>query len=421
MSDKENISGFRRALRHRTYATFAVGNFFSLSADWSNRIAIGWLTWQFTQSPAWLGVMSFSDLAPTVLMSPIAGVYADRFHPLKVCMAASAVNALAALVLVTLYITDLLSVWSLFAVVLCNGIGTAFGQPIRFALIPNLLPRADLSPAISLASITFNLSRFTGPMMAGFVLQHLNAGWAFAISAGFQTVFFTVLRMLKVSAEAPTARAKSSILNDIGEGVRYTASHPGIGPVMFLLLVSSVGTRPFIDLLPGFAASVFGRGPEGLATMTSTVGLGALVSGTYLTLRHSIAGLTMYAVTAVLVVGLALIAFATASNFWIAVACLFVVGTGMSGSSTGIMTLVQASVDGPMRGRVLSLYGVIFRGGPAIGSFTMGWAAQFVGLHIPVATGAVVCVLMWAWTIRRIRGIARALEAESPHEQAEGH
>lgn len=420
MSDPKNISGFRRALRHRNYATFVVGNFFSLSADWSNRIAIGWLTWQFTQSPAWLGVMSFSDLAPTVILSPIAGAYADRFHPLKVCMGASALNALAALTLVTLYFTGLLSVWSLFAVVLFNGIGTAFGQPVRFALIPNLLPRADLSPAIALSSMTFNLSRFSGPMIAGLVLQYLSAGWAFAMAAGFQVIFFSVLRILKVDETAPV-KARGSIFRDIGEGIRYTARHPGIGPVIFLLLVSSIGTRPFIDLLPGFAASVFGRGPQGLATMTSTVGLGALVAGTYLALRHSVVGLTKIAVCAVLMVGLALIAFATASHFWIAVACLFVVGMGMSGSATGIMTLIQAAVDGPMRGRVVSLYGVIFRGGPAIGSFTMGWAAQFVGLHIPVATGAVVCVAMWVWTIRRIRHIARALEIEDTHEHAHRH
>jgi MFS family permease len=419
MSDPKNISGFRRALRHRNYATFAAGNFFSLSADWSNRIAIGWLTWQFTESPAWLGVMSFSDLAPTVLLSPIAGAYADRFHPLKVCMAASALNALAALTLVTLYFTGLLSVWSLFAVVLVNGIGSAFGQPVRFALIPNLLPRADLSPAIALGSMTFNLSRFSGPMIAGFVLQYLSAGWAFGMAAGFQAIFFSVLRTLKVDGAAAPAKAKGSIFRDIGEGIRYTARHPGIGPVIFLLLISSVGTRPFIDLLPGFAASVFGRGPQGLATMTSTVGLGALVAGAYLTLRRSVFGLTAVAVTAVLMVGLALIAFAAASNYWVAVACLFVVGMGMSGSATGIMTLIQAAVDGPMRGRVVSLYGVIFRGGPAIGSFVMGWAAQFVGLHIPVATGACICVAMWVWTIPRIRRISRALEVEETHEYAD--
>jgi MFS family permease len=397
MSDNENISGFRRALRHRNYATFAAGNFFSLSADWSNRIAIGWLTWQFTESPAWLGVMSFSDLAPTVILSPIAGAYADRLHPLRVCMTASAINACAAVTLVALYFTGHLSVWSLFAVVLCNGIGTAFGQPVRFALIPTLLPRADLSPAIAIGSMTFNLSRFSGPMMAGFVLEYLSAGWAFVIAACFQAVFLSVLQILKIDMPEPRSKARGSIFGDIAEGIRYVARHPGIGPVMLLLLVSSIGTRPFLDLLPGFAASVFERGPQGLAMMTSTVGLTAI------------------AVTALLVVGLGLIAFSASSNFWIAVACLFVVGTGLSTSATGIMTLVQAGVEGPMRGRVVSLYGVIFRGGPAIGSFTMGWAAQFVGLHIPIAAGAIVCVAMWAWTMRNIRRVARALEVEGPH------
>ena len=417
MSDTKNISGFRRALRHRTYATFAAGNFFSLSADWSNRIAIGWLTWQYTESPAWLGVMSFSDLAPTVLFSLFAGAYADRLNPLRVCMSASMVNATCALTLVALYFTDLLSVWSLFAVVLCNGIGSAVAQPVRLALIPSLIPREDLNPALSIGSMTFNLSRFSGPMMAGLVIQHFGAGWAFVVAACFQVVFFSVLRTIKLAAPVRSAKPKGSIFGEVAEGLRYTARHPGIGPLMFLLLISSLGTRPFIDLLPGFAASVFGRGPQGLAMMTSTVGLGALCGGTYLTLRHSIVGLTLVAVSALAVIGVGLIAFSLSSNYWLAVACLFVVGAGMSISATGILTLVQSTVDGPMRGRVVSLYGLIFRGGPAIGSFTMGWAAQFVGLHIPVATGAVLCLVMWAWIMRNIRAVSQTFEAEKPHDQ----
>lgn len=417
MSDTKNISGFRRVLRHRNYVTFATGNFFSLCADWSNRVAIGWLTWQYTESPAWLGVMSFSDLAPTVLLSLIAGAYSDRLNPLRVAMSAATVNVICALTLVALYFTGLLSVWSLLAVVLCNGIGTAFGQPVRLALIPSLIPRADLSPALSIGSMTFNLSRFSGPMLAGLVIQHFGAGWAFVIAAGCQLVFVSVLRTLKIDMPERQAKPKVSIFSDVAEGLRYTARHPGIGPVMFLLLISSVGTRPFMDLLPGFAASVFGRGPQGLAMMTSTVGLGAFCGATYLTLRHSIAGLTLVSVTALGVIGVGLIAFSASSNYWIAIACLFVVGGGMSISATGILTLVQSSVHGPMRGRVVSLYGLIFRGGPAIGAFTMGWAAQFVGLHVPVATGAVLCLVMWAWIMRNIRAVSQTLEAENPHEQ----
>jgi MFS family permease len=94
---------------------------------------------------------------------------------------------------------------------------------------------------------------------------------------------------------------------------------------------------------------------------------------------------------------------------------LFIVGIGLSTSATGIMTLVQAAVDTSMRGRVLSLYGLIFRGGPAIGSLTMGWAAQFVGLRWPVAIGAMICIVLWAWTMRKVRGVARAVESEGFH------
>jgi predicted MFS family arabinose efflux permease len=261
--------------------------------------------------------------------------------------------------------------------------------------------------------MTFNLSRFAGPMMAGFIIQYLGPGWAFAVAAGFQVVFVSILRTVRIDNIERPERSGASIFNDIAAGLRYTARHPGIGPVMFLLLASSVGTRPFIDLLPGFAASVFGRGPQGLSLMTSTVGLGAMCGGTYLTLRRSISGLTAIAVTALGVIGVGLLAFSASPSYWLAIACLFVIGANMSISATGVLTLVQSAVDGPMRGRVVSLYGVIFRGGPAIGSFTMGWAAQFVGLHIPVATGAVLCIVLSAWTMRKIGTLARTLETQS--------
>ncbi|MGE5538768.1 MAG: MFS transporter [Gemmatimonas sp.] len=416
MSDSKNVSGFRRALRHRDYARYTVGGLLSMSADWSGRIAVGWLTWQFTESPAWLGVMSFSDMAPTVLLSPLAGAYADRFDRLKVCTATAMLSAIFASSLLLLYISGLLSVWTLFAVVVLNGISAAVAQPSRIAIVPNMIPREDLGPAVALNSVTFNLSRFSGPMLAGFILAQLSAGWVFAVNACFQLAFVAVLLRL-TSKETDAPKPRGSITADIAEGVRYTMRHPGIGPVMFLLIVSSVGTRPFIDLLPGFAASVFGRGPEGLATLTSTVGLGALAGASYLTIRTAIGGLTRIAVTAVLVIGVGLIAFSMTENFWLAVVCLFVVGVGLSVSATGIMTLVQASVDASMRGRVLSLYGLIFRGGPALGSMTMGWAAQFVGLQIPVAAGAVICIVLWAWTTRNLGDVARTLERESHHER----
>jgi MFS family permease len=419
MSDPKNVSGFRRALRHRGYATYIVGSIFSMSADWSSRIVVLWLTWELTESPAWLGVISFSDLAPTVLLSPVAGAFADRFQKLKLCRATASVSALAAIVLLTLYVSNALVIWSLLAVVLANGIGTALGQPARIAIVSNMVPRADLGPAIALSSVAFNMSRFSGPMLAGFLLYYLNPGWAFAVNACFQAVFVLTLGRVVLTSGEDSAPPRGSLIAQIAEGIGYTIRHPGIGPVMFLLVVSSVGSRPFMDLLPGFAASVFGRGPEALATMTSTVGLGAICAGTYLTMRTSIVGLTVIAVTAVCMLGVGLVAFASVTEFWFAIACLFLVGASMSTSATGVMTLVQASVEPSMRGRVLSLYGLIFRGGPALGSLTMGWAAQFVGLRWPVAIGAMLCVIMWAWTMRRIRTVARVLESEGYHGQAQ--
>lgn len=418
MSDSPNVSGFRRALRHKSYATYTYGSLFSMTADWSSRIVVLWQTWELTQSPIWLGIVSFSDLAPTVLLSPVAGAFADRHDKLKICRATASVSALAALTYLTLYATGGLVIWSLLAVVLANGISSAIGQPARIVIVSHMVPQADIGPAVALSSVAFNISRFSGPMLAGFLLYSLSPGWAFGANAVLQGLFvFALGRIVLIAPDSPPAK-RGSLIAEVADGVRYTLRHPGIGPVMFLLVVSSVGTRPFMDLLPGFAAQVFERGSGALSILTSTVGFGAICSASYLTMRTSIRGLTVIAVTAVCVIGVGLIAFASASNFWFAVACLFVVGASMSASATGIMTLVQASVEPSMRGRVLSLYGLVFRGGPALGALIMGWVAHFVGLRWPVIGGAVFCIALWAWTMRRIRTVAHVLESEGHHEQA---
>jgi predicted MFS family arabinose efflux permease len=114
----------------------------------------------------------------------------------------------------------------------------------------------------------------------------------------------------------------------------------------------------------------------------------------------------------VLVGAVGLIAFSLISDLHVAMGFLLVIGTSLSVSATGVMTLVQSAVDGNMRGRVLSLYGLVFRGGPAVGAFAMGFAAERIGLHIPVAVGALICIAMWAWVMRRLPRTASVLEAE---------
>ena len=162
--------------------------------------------------------------------------------------------------------------------------------------------------------------------------------------------------------------------------------------MMLLFAVTTIGTRGFIELFPGFADSVFHRGPQGLAMLTSTVGLGAIFGGTWMLIRSQISGLTNVVLANTLLMSLAIVAFTATDQFLLALPCVFVAGAAMVITGIGAQTLIQASVDDTMSGRVMALYGMIFRAGPALGAVTMGTASAHFGLRLPLAIGAVLSI-----------------------------
>jgi predicted MFS family arabinose efflux permease len=180
--------------------------------------------------------------------------------------------------------------------------------------------------------------------------------------------------------------------------------------MLLLFAVTTIGTRGFIELFPGFADSVFHRGPQGLAMLTSTVGLGAIFGGTWMLMRSQISGLTAIVLVNTVVMSLAIVAFTASDSFTLALPCVFVAGAAMVVTGIGAQTLIQASVDRGMAGRVMALYGMIFRAGPALGAVVMGSASERLGLRLPLAIGAVVSIAVWGLTFVRHRAIAAALE-----------
>jgi predicted MFS family arabinose efflux permease len=194
------------------------------------------------------------------------------------------------------------------------------------------------------------------------------------------------------------------------EAYAYASRHPGIGPMLLLFAVTTIGTRGFVELFPGFADGVFARGPQGLSMLTSTVGLGAICGGAWMVLRPALAGLAGVVLAATLMMSLAILAFTATDRFYLALPCVLVAGAAMTITGTGAQTLIHAAVDGRMRGRVMALYGMIFRAGPALGAVLIGSASEHLGLRLPLAIGALVSCAFWLLTRLRHKEIAAALE-----------
>lgn len=399
-----------QALGNRDFAIYTAGNVPSVIGVWVQRVAVGWLTWELTKSTGWLGLMSFADLFPMVVLSPLAGVVADRIDRVRIAKTIPIICSAQALTLTLLTMAGFISVEIMFLLVLINGACQSFFQPVRQALVQNLVPRNDMPAAIAVNSIAWNTARFVGPAIAGLILVWGNAALAFAFNAVSYLCYIAALRVVRFIAEPVGERSTRGLAGELVDGYRYAFRHPVIGPCFVILATVALCGRPMIELLPGFAAAVFARGPEGLAWLSASMGVGAMGSAFWLGQRGRIAGLAALAVMSVLWAAILVVAVTTSTNFPFAVVCMAAVGVVQVITGMTIQTIVQTIAAPSMRGRILATYTMIWMGGASLGAVVMGWLWEWFGLHVPFLAGAVILVVVWLWAMRKRHGIARIIE-----------
>ena len=403
------VGNIARAFTHRNYRVYVAGNSISLIGWWLQRVAVGWLAWTLTHSGTWLGLVSLADFLPVLVLAPFAGVLADRRDRVRIIRWTQLCGVAQASLLAVLVATGWITIGLLFSLVLLLGIASSLAQPARLALIPNLVDRESLASALAINSVMFNAARFIGPAIAGILIADVGIAAAFAANAVGYIAFQISLARLRDLPPLPTALPQNALRASV-EAFAYASRHPGIGPMLLLFAVTTIGTRGFVELFPGFADSVFARGPQGLSMLTSTVGLGAIFGGAWMAMRPGRAGLAGVVFAATLLMSLAIIAFAATDHFYLALPCVLIAGAAMTITGTGAQTLIQAAVDPRMAGRVMALYGMIFRSGPALGAVLVGMASDHIGLRLPLALGAAVSCGFWLLTRLRHGAIAAALE-----------
>ena len=409
----EGFDSIRGALSNRSYRLYATGSSVSLVGFWLQRVAVGWLTWELTQSGTWLGVMAIADAMPATVLAPLSGVLADRFERIRLIRMTQAAQVVQAVTLATLAFAGVLRVELLFALVLGLGVVQAFAQPARLSLVPNLVRVEDLSSAVAINSSLFNLARFIGPAIAGFLITAYGAAASFAGAALCFSFLLVIMFRIEPLRDEVSSRESPGIWSDVAEGLRYSASHPGVGPILLLIIATTVFSRSFFELLPAFADRVFERGAEGLAALVASVGVGALVSSVWLAGRGHPAGLTRIGVSFLIVVAAAEALFATTERFLVAIVCMAFIGFATVATSITCQTLLQNTVDGHVRGRVMSLYGMAMRAGPAMGALALGAMSERIGLQWTVLTSAFCCALAWLWAQARMSNWAHVLERTS--------
>jgi MFS family permease len=404
-----------RALRHRNYRLFFLGQGLSLLGTWITRLASSWLVYRLTGSAFLLGLVAFSGQIPSLVVSPIAGVLIDRWNRHRVLVITQALAMLVSLTLAVLTLSGRVTVGQVLALMLAQGIVTAFDTPARQSFVIQMVgDPADLPNAIALNSSLVNGSRMIGPAAGGALIAAVGEGWCFlldAVSYGF------VIGSLLAMRVAPPPRPVSPlpVLDSLVAGYRYVA---GFAPVRAgLLLVALVSTlgMPYNVLMPVIVTDVLGGDARTLGWLMSATGVGALAGTIYLAARPSVVGLGRRIAQAAVVFGAALVAFSTSRELWLSLLLLPLAGAGFIVTLAATNTVLQTIVPEPLRGRVMSFYTVSFLGTTPIGSLVAGFVAERIGAPLTIACGGLACLAGGLWfhrTLPRLRPLIRPIYAE---------
>ena len=390
------------ALRNRNFLIYLSGSTVSLHGLWIYRVALGWFAWQLTGSELWVGIVAFTQFAPAVIFGPLFGVLADRFDRRRASVLINMGSVLNMLTLAILTSLGMVDIGVLTATSLVQGVFDGAHTPVRMTLVPSIVSRQQLHSAIASNSIAFNVSRFVGPAIAGFIIATWGVGTAFAVNGFTYLAIVAAVMLIRVNPGAGRSKQAGDVWSEMLDGVRYVLHHQTICSLLITVAVASVFGRGALEMLPAFADAVFKGGASALAILTSAVGAGSIVTGLVLS-RHSGWLNARVIRIAVIAAGLLIVGFAASKQFWLAVPVITILGIALSLVGVGSQILIQTLVDDEVRGRVSSLWGMIAFGGTAIGSLIVGSSSAIFGLQATVMVTGLLCVA--AALLSRLRAV----------------
>lgn len=402
-----------RVLSQKQFGLYTLGNGISLTGSWMQRIAMLWLVWEMTGSGFWLGLLATADMLPILLIGPFAGVAADRWNRLAQTRISQYVHGAVAALFAVLIAADMLSLAAIMVLAAVNGSMIALNQPARMALVQSLVDRQDVGTAVALSSVNVNLARLTGPAIAGIMIVHLDIYWVFFLNAALTFAFVVILHTFRVPRQ-PAIGGGGSVMGQIRDGIVFVAGDRGIRMLLLLLFLGGAGVRAIQDLFPAFAERNFESGATGLAFLTSGMAIGAVAAGLTFAVDVPLKVLARRVAISWALGAVALAALVFSFHPMTDAGLTMVVGFFVTRGVIGTQTFVQLRAPDEMRGRTLSVHGLVSRASPALGALATGWAFDRLGLTIPVlvAAGIVIAAVLFALPV--IAGLGTRKLASGP-------
>lgn len=405
-----------RALRHRNYRLFFVGQGISLIGTWLTRLATSWLVYRLTGSALLLGIVAFAGQIPSLLVGPFAGVIVDRHDRHRVLLVTQVLAGLQVSALAFLALSGEITVTHVLVLSVVQGLINAFDMPARQALLVEMVEdRADLPNAIALNSSMVNATRLVGPATAGMLIAAVGEAVCFLIDAISYVAVVAALMAMRLRPR-PARPPRRHVLHELHEGFAYAFGFPPIRAVLLLLAVVSLLGISSSVLLPVFATEVLGGDSRTLGFLSAATGVGALAGALHLAARRSVVGLGRLIPLAGTVFGAAQVLFAAAR--WLPLAlplallAMLVSGAAMISQFAAGNTVLQTITEDEKRGRVMAFFGMAFFGMTPIGSLAAGAAADRFGAPATVAAAGLGCIaasLVFARQLPALRALVRPI------------
>ena len=407
--------GLRRTLAAFVYRDFRVLWFGACSSSigtWMQSLAENWLVLSLTGSPRYLGLDAFLQQLPIMLFTLIGGVLADRLDRRRTLLASQYVQTSTAVALAFLVYFGYVRIWHILMLSFITGCAQAFGGPAYQSLIPSLVEKRDLTNAIALNSIQFNVARVLGPLLAGATLAAF-ANWGFsdpqAMSACFSLnalSFFVViyaLLSLRITHIPPATR--QPLLDDMRVGLRYVKHEQTIRLLIVLAFATTFLGMPLMTLLPVFAKNIFHSGVGEYSRLMAFSGAGAIAGSLIVAWLGRFKRMGAVTLVVQITFGLLIAVFAVSRVLWISYALLFFTNVALMVVFSAVTSLVQLIAPNEMRGRVMSIYMLAFRGGMPLGSLTSGYLAGTFGAPAVLVVNGGLLMLVAAYFLVRSRGV----------------
>ena len=358
------------------------------------QFAQSWLVFYLTNDPFYLGLDLFLGQLPIILFSLVGGVFADRLDRRKLLLMSQYIQMACAFVLAILYATQgkHMPVWYILTLSFIVGVGQSFGGPAYSALLPTLVEAKDLTNAVAMNSIQFNLARIIGPTIGGLAYAAFGPTLCFALNG--ISYLAPIISLYAINVKFVPSKSSVSILHSMKEGISFIREREGMTPLVVLAFATTLLGFPLTAFLPVFVKNIFNRGPETLAMLMACSGAGSVFGGLIVAGTGKMKHQGRAALLILTAMGAIITGFALSRWLPLSMVLIFAGGTAIMACASLMLTLVQLIVSDEMRGRVMSVYNLAFRGGMPLGSLILGKFMPVFGVSVTIAFAGSMLVLL---------------------------